>query len=75
MAFIVGFAVSHWRGWGARESLPRSHTPAGALTCVCDLGFILICSVHLLARCVLMYQKKYKRGYFGGLRKLKTFSM
>jgi len=73
-AFSVCLAVSRVGGRthsnserGAPQRLPRelhsaSQPPAPrALNCVCEhVCFLLVCSVHPLARCVLRYQKSLK---------------
>lgn len=78
MAFSAGFARQGPERQGIPEPVPRAILsimlpeirPVSG-----HLGFLSICSVCLLARCVLMYLKNPKRGYFGGLRMLKTFSL
>lgn len=79
-AFGICFAVSllemQHSPWTARVApfklltrelhLASQHQTATALNCVCEhLCFILIYFVHLLARCVLRYQKSLERLFFG----------
>jgi len=89
IAFSVCFAMSHYGGSarpehrgksGPIELLPQEihstsqYPVARALNCVCEhLCFVLIYSVHPLARCVLRYQKSLKEVILGGSRNAQTF--
>lgn len=81
--------VSHWAirerepaqqlKWRHQAPSPRTALSLSAASCPGsgtvwpDLHFISLYFVHSLAICVLRYQKKPKRSYFGGLEMLKKF--
>lgn len=91
IAFSVCFAMSlhggnarpeHWGKSGPTELLPQEihstsqYPVARALNYVCEhLCFVLIYSVHPLARCVLRYQRRLREVILGGPGMPKHFSM
>ena len=85
IALSICFTVNPYRGNLSRESSPAQlllpklhsafqHQATRALNCICEhLCFISIYFVHLLARCVLRYQKSLGEVIFGVWERWKLF--